>query len=69
MKEAIMPKYNVQVQLTGEDGNAFSIIGSISKALSREVGPKAASEWSEYAYSSESYDQLLQRAMETVEVL
>lgn len=33
-----MPKYiNVHVQLSGEDGNAFSIIGRVSKTL-REAG-------------------------------
>ena len=32
------PKYpDVEVQLSGEDGNVFSIIGRIAKALRRQV--------------------------------
>jgi len=29
----LMPKYNIEVQLTGEDGNAYSIMGKVSRAL------------------------------------
>jgi hypothetical protein len=64
------PRYpNVKVQLTGEDGNAFAIIGAVSKALRREEGSEAATAWTTYAMDSSSYDELLARAMETVVVL
>ena len=58
----------VTVQLTGEDGNAFSIIGKVSRALRRQVSPEAAEEFSREALACQSYDELLYLAMRTVEV-
>lgn len=64
------PKYpNVRVQLSGEDGNAYAIIGMVAQALRRQVGNEAADEYREQALASESYDGLLQLTMQTVEVL
>ena len=58
----------VGVQLSGTDGNAFSIIGRVSKALKAAGKPEAAKEFSEAAMGCGSYDALLRLAMETVEV-
>ena len=67
--EDLGPKYpQVTVRLTGEDGNAFSIIGRVAKALRREVGPEAAAEFQTEAFAQPSYDHLLRLAMRTVEV-
>ena len=58
----------VQVQLSGEDGNAFFIIGRVCKAL-REAGADQAeiNHFSEEAMSGD-YDHLLRTCMEWVEV-
>jgi hypothetical protein len=63
----------VDVQLTGQDGNAFAIIGAVQKALRRAehdgTAPAgAAAQYAEEAMNSESYDALLQHAMATVNV-
>ena len=64
-----MPKYpNVCVKLIGEDGNAFSIIGAVNRALRREVSREAAAEFMHEAMRQPSYDALLRFVMETVEV-
>lgn len=63
------PKYpDTSVQLTGGSGNAFAVIGAVSKALGRDVGPEASKEFCDLAFASESYDALLRLAMETVDV-
>lgn len=54
------------VKLIGTDGNAFSIIGKVIKALKKEgIDPMP---FQEEALASESYDALLQLVMRTVEV-
>lgn len=64
-----MPKFpEVQVQLTGEDGNAFAIIGAVSKALKRAGHGEAAAEFQAEAMSGD-YDHLLQTAMDYVDVM
>ena len=47
------------VRMVGEDGNAFAIIGRVSKALKRAGYPDKAKEWQAAAMSCESYDHLL----------
>ena len=59
---------DVEVVLVGEDGNAFSIIGKVSKALKREVGHTEAEEFRDEAFNAESYDHLLQIVQRTVVV-
>lgn len=54
---------------TLDDGNAYAIIGAVRRALRDAVGGDVEMEWMAYAESSESYDQLLQRAMEVVNVV
>lgn len=57
-----------ECQLTGTDGNVFSIIGTVSRTLKRAGLPEKAKEWSEKAMSCESYDAVLRLAFEYVEV-
>lgn len=59
---------NVDVQLTGSDGNAFAIIGAVAKGLRRAGETEAATEFSNNAMDCGSYDELLQLAMATVNV-
>lgn len=63
------PTYPVTVQLTGGDSNAFMLIGTVAKALRREVGTDAADAFSREAMNCGSYDELLQFIMATVEVV
>ena len=51
------------VQLTGEDGNVFSIIGRVSGALKKAGQADKAKEFSTKAMHSGSYDEVLQLAM------
>jgi hypothetical protein len=63
-----MPKYNVKVQLSGNDGNAFSVMGTVKQAL-KKAGA-SSEELSQYVSDSMSgdYDNLLRVAMDWVEV-
>jgi hypothetical protein len=64
-----MVKYpEIKVQLTGHDGNAFAIMGAVSREL-RKAGV-SKDEINEYTKQSMSgdYDNLLRTAMEWVEV-
>jgi hypothetical protein len=58
----------IQVQLTGNDGNAYSIMGAVSKALKRAEVPQI--EIDQYINRSMSgdYDNLLQVAASWVQV-
>ena len=56
-------------QLSGEDGNAYAVIGRVAKALKRDGQPERAAEWSRKAMASDSYDALLRLAFDYVEVL
>ena len=55
-------------QLTGEDGNVFSIIGRVSKALRRSGQPERATEFTDAAMACASYDEVLQLCFKYVEV-
>lgn len=66
MNEVLYP--NVTVKLVGEDGNAFAVIGAVSKALKKAGEVEAAKEFTDKAFQSESYDALLQLCMKTVNV-
>lgn len=59
-----MPK----VKLTGTDGNAFAIIGKVSKALKKAGLKDKADEFVKRAFSAGSYDEVLQLCCEYVEV-
>lgn len=63
-----MAKYAVEVQLSGNDGNAFSIMASVKNALKKAGASKEEID----TYLSQSmagdYDNLIQVATEWVEV-
>ena len=65
-----MPKFpDVEVQLTGEDGNAFLILGRVMKALKRGgATPEEVQEYLDEAKSGD-YNHLLATTMDWVEVL
>ena len=59
---------HVHVQLTGTDGNVFAIIGTVARALRRDVGAAAANAFTSAALACGSYDAVLRLAMATVDV-
>ena len=64
-----MPKAEgVTVQLVGEDGNVFAIIGAVGKGLRKGGYKELADEFVEKATNAESYDEVLRLAMEYVDV-
>lgn len=66
MNEVLHP--DVEVQLSGEDGNVFGIIGRVSKALRRAGHNDAAEKFSAEAMNSGSYNEVLQLCMKYVDV-
>lgn len=63
------PKYpNIKVQLVGEDGNAFAILGSVRKAMRRANLLKSEMDAFTAEATSGDYDHLLQTCMKWVEV-
>lgn len=65
MTDTLYP--DVKVRLIGEDGNAFSIIGRVSKALRAAGYSEATKEFSNDAMSGD-YDHLLQTVLRYVSV-
>ena len=63
------PKYAIEVQLTGEDGNAMSIMSSVGRALLRNGVPKEEVDIFYAEAMSSDYDHLLRTASRWVEVL
>jgi hypothetical protein len=63
-----MPKYDIEVKLIGNDGNAFSIMGAVTKAMRRAgVSREEQDEYFKQATAGD-YNQLLVTTMEWVEV-
>ena len=64
-----MTKYpEIEVQLTGNDGNAFAVMGAVKRALKRaKVSADEISEYTEQSMSGD-YDNLLRVAMAWVVV-
>ena len=60
---------DIEVQLTGEDGNAFAVMGRVQRALQNNGVPKE--KINEYLRESQSgdYDNLLYTATRWVRVL
>jgi len=59
---------NITVQLTNEDGNAFSVMGRVVRALrDNGVSAEEIAEFRKEAMSGD-YDHLLQTVMKWVEV-
>ena len=66
MDTPILPE--VTVQLTGEDGNAFAILGAVLKAMRRaRVAQEIQDAFKKEAMSGD-YDNLLQTCMKYVNV-
>lgn len=59
---------DVEVQLSGLDGNAYAIMGRVADGIRRKHGALEANAYVREARSQESYDALLQHAMSTVVV-
>jgi len=65
----LQPKYpTIEVQLTGEDGNAFAIIGRVSKAMRRAGLTKEQVDEYQEESTSGDYDNVLMTAMRYVTV-
>jgi hypothetical protein len=63
-----MAKYDIEVQLTGQDGNAFMILGLVAKAMRRAgLTQEQIDEFHNEATAGD-YDHLLATAMKYVEV-
>ena len=56
------------VELIGQDGNVFSIIGQISKALKRAGRREDAAEFTQRAFACGSYNEVLRLVFEYCEV-
>lgn len=67
--DTAQPKYpGIEVQLPGQDGNAMSIIGSVTKALRSEgVSAEERSAFTTEAMSGD-YNNVIQTAMRWVSV-
>jgi hypothetical protein len=59
---------DVQVKLTGQDGNIFSVIGTVTRALERAGHADAVAEFIAQVTASDSYHAALSVAMRTVNV-
>jgi len=64
-----MPRYpEITVELIGQDGNAFAVLGAVTKALKRAgVSKEEQDEFMQEATSGD-YDHLLRTVMRWVEV-
>lgn len=64
-----MPKYpHVTVQLTGEDGNAFAILGRVRKELRRAGVPDTELKAFQDEATADDYDHLFRTCMKWVDV-
>jgi len=61
------PKTDIEVQLVGSNGNAFAILGKVSRALKKAGFPDLADEFMTEATSGD-YDHLLRTCMRYVHV-
>jgi hypothetical protein len=64
-----MAKYDITVELVGNDGNAFSIMGAVTKAMQRAGVSKEERDLYFKEATSGDYNQLLATTMEWVEVV
>lgn len=65
MPDVLYP--DIDVKLTGEDGNAFAILGAVSKAL-RRAGHKEAAEEFQTEATSGDYNNVISTACRYVNV-
>ena len=59
-----MPKFNIDVQLTGHDGNAFAILGTMQRALRNAGATKDEIQDFLNTATEGDYDNLLRTCME-----
>ena len=64
----MQPKYPIKVQLTGNDGNAMTIMSNVGRALIRNGVLKEEVDAFYQEAMAGDYDDLLQTAMRWVEV-
>ena len=64
-----MSKTGIEVELIGHDGNAFAIMGKVTKAMKRANIDKSVIEEYKKEATAGDYDSLLRVTMEYVEVL
>lgn len=62
------PKYDIDVQLTGGDGNAFAIMGAVVREMRRAGVSKEDIDKYREESTSGDYDNLLATAMRWVNV-
>lgn len=62
-------KYDIEVELVGQDGNAMSIIAKVSNALKRNDVPREEITAYQNEAMSGDYDHLLRTTMSWVKVL
>lgn len=64
------PKYPyIEVQLTGEDGNAFAVLGKVLRAMRKAGVPETERDEFRNEAMSGDYDHLLGTCMRYVEVI
>ncbi|UXR28784.1 hypothetical protein [Bacillus phage Nachito] len=64
-----MSKTGIEVQLFGEDGNVFNLMGIVSKAMRRNgISKDEIEQFQNEVTSSNSYDEALQVMMRWVDV-
>lgn len=69
MSETLTPKYpHVPVILTGEDGNAYMILGRVTRALQKHRVPEDEIEAFRAEATSGDYEHLLVTVIKTVTV-
>lgn len=61
--------YKPHCKLIGEDGNVFFIIGKVTRTLKEFGYHSQAKEFKKKAMASKSYDEVLQLAMDYVEIV
>ena len=63
------PKYDVEVELTGHDGNAFAILGRVLAGLRKAKATEKDIKAFRVEATNGDYDHLLQTCMKWVEVV
>lgn len=63
-----MPKLNLKVQLVGQDGNIFNLIGIVSKQMKRNGYSDQVNEFIKDITSSKSYNEALRKITTWVNV-
>ena len=64
-----MPKYDIEVELIGQDGNAFAVMGAVARALRRARVPSEEIDQYHKEAMSGDYDNLLRVTAEWVEIV